>query len=152
MDSAGIKIVGMDDVKRVFQNLTEMDRMKFFVEEFKPAGKTIESAMRNLTPVYKGKYWTSKEYSSRNHVRGTLRNSVGSKIGGHDIPVVWVNLNRKKSVDAWYSHMVVGGHDLFGSSKIPPNPIVRKTWDAIGGVITGQLETRLKNKLTAMMK
>jgi hypothetical protein len=129
-----------------------MDRMKFFVDEFKPVSKTIETAMRNLTPVYKGKYFQSKQYSSRNHPRGTLRNSVGSKIGGHEIPVVWVNLNRKRSVDAWYSHMVVGGHELRGSSKVPPNPIVRKTWDAVGGIVSSQLESRLKNKLTALCK
>lgn len=148
----GFKIVGMEDVKRVFGNLSEIDRRRFFVDEFKPVSRTIETAMRNLTPVYRGKYWKSKQYTSRNHMRGTLRNSIGAKIAGNDIPVVYINLNRKRNHDAYYSHMVVGGHELHGSSKVPPNPIVRKTWEAVGGIVSGQLETRLKNKLTLMMK
>jgi hypothetical protein len=47
--------------------------------------------------------------------------------------------------------MVVGGHS-YGSTKVPPNPIVEKTWDAVGGIVSGQLENRLKNKLKLMMK
>jgi hypothetical protein len=149
--SAGFKLKGMEDVKRIFQNLSEMDRLKFFVDEFKPVAKTLESSMKNLTPVYRGKQIVSKQYASRNHARGTLRNSIGMKIAGQMIPVVYVSLNRKRSVDAWYDHMVVGGHS-YGSTKVPPNPIVEKTWDAVGGIVAGQLENRLKNKLKLMMK
>ena len=149
--SAGVTITGMDEIKRLFQSLSDMDRRKFFMDEFTPVAKTVENVMRAQTPIYRGRYWTSKQYSSRNHARGNLRNSIGKKVAGEQVPVVYVNLNRKRAYDAWYDHIVVGGH-AFGSSTQPPNPIVQRTWELIGSSVSGQLESRIKNKLKLMLQ
>jgi len=147
----GVEFTGMKELQQKFATLSQMDRKKFFVSEFKPIGKTLVSAMKAQTPVYKGKYWSSQKYGSRNHPRGTMRESIGMKIGGNEIPVVWVSPNRKSSRDAWYSHIVLGGHN-YNNVSIRPNPVIKRTWDAIGGIIEGQLEMRMQNKLKAMMK
>lgn len=146
-----VEFKGFEQLAQKFSELSEMDRMKFFAAEFKPVGRMIERAMKSQTPVYQGEYWKSKQYASRNHQRGTLRESIGMKMGGGDIPVVWISLNRKASRDAWYSHMVLGGHK-YKSVSVRPNPIVTRTWESIGTMVESQLENRFKNKLTALLK
>lgn len=151
MDAIGMEFSGFDQLQKKFEELSNLDKKKFFVEEFKSMGDLLVRAMRAQTPVYQGNYRKSRQYASRNHARGTLRDSIGKKVGGKDIPVVWVSLNRKANRDAWYQHMVVGGHS-FGNVSVRENPIVKKTWDAVGGIVEGQLRMKLANKIKAMVK
>jgi hypothetical protein len=149
MESMGVAFVGMEELQKKFMELSNLDRKKFFITEFKPIGAMLVRAMKAQTPVYPGKYWTSKQYTSRNHPRGTLRDSIGMKVGGSEIPVIWVSLNRNR--DAWYQHMVVGGHKHKGTT-VKANPIVKRTWEAMGGIVEGQLKMKFENKIKAMMK
>lgn len=147
----GVEFKGTKELEAIFDSMSKMDVFKFFATEFKPVGNMITRAMRAQTPVYQGRYWKSVQYPARNHARGTLRESIGMKVGGKQIPVVWVSLNRKNKKDAWYQHMVVGGHS-YGNVTVRPNPIVMRTWDAVGSSVESELEKRLSGKLKAMMQ
>lgn len=130
--------------------MTSLDRHEFFATEFKPIGDKLVQEMRNQTPVSEEGTKGNKRLITRNHPAGNLRASIGKKIGGDNIPVVWVSLNRVKSRDAWYQHIVVGGWE-YGGTRHAPNPIVRRTWDSMQSWVTSQLKTRMGNKLKALM-
>lgn len=147
----GVELKGMEKLTEKFRQMSELDRTRFFVEEFKPMADVIQRSMRAHAPVFKGEYWKSKKYASRNHPRGTLRDSIGKKIGGHSIPTVWISPNRKASRDAWYNHMVIGGHS-YKDINVKKNDFVANTWNAIGGMVEKQLEQRFDSKLKAMLK
>jgi hypothetical protein len=146
----GAELIGFKELQAKFAQLTDMDHHKFFAEEFKPIGDLLVTSMRNLTPVSKAGVKSGK-YSSRSHARGNLKASIGKKMGGDQIPVVWVNLNRVKSKDAWYDHIVVGGHE-YGGTMVRPNPIVRKTWDSMEPVVKIRLKDGLQMKLKGLWK
>ena len=150
MDSIGFQMEGMKELEAKFAEMTRMDRVKFFASELNYVGNKVAEAMRGETPVSK-RGVRSKKYASRTHEPGNLRRSIGKKLGGGEIPTVWVSLNRRKGYDAWYEHMVVGGKE-YGGTKTPPNPIVRRTWDTMRPWIESTLKTRIGNKLKALVK
>lgn len=151
MDSIGFKIENWSEFQKKLDEMTAIDRHEFFATEFKPIGDTLVTAMRNQTPVSKSGTKGNKKYITRNHPAGRLRASIGKKVGGGEIPVVWVSLNRVRSQDAWYQHIVVGGWE-YGGTRHLPNPIVRRTWDAMQAWVEGQLKTRMGRKLKAMIQ
>jgi len=146
----GVEMIGFEELEAKFAELSDMDRYKFFADELKPVGDLLVTSMRNLTPVSK-KGVRSGRYSSRSHTPGNLRESIGKKMGGDQIPVVWVNFNRVRSKDAWYDHIVIGGHE-YGGTRVRPNPIVRKTWDAMEPVVKMRLKNGLQMKLKGLWK
>lgn len=146
----GVTFDGIKEFEAAFSRLSDVDRMKFFSEEFAPIGNKIVAEMQAQTPVSKAGV-LSKMYASRTHAPGNLRKSIGKKLGGEQIPTMWISLNRKKAYDAWYQHIVVGGHE-YGGTTIPPNPIVRRTWDKMMPWVESQLKARISNKLKFLMQ
>ena len=151
MGSIGIKFEGMDALAAKFNKLSQLSKERFFHDEYKSVVRRIKEQMRLETPVYKGKYWKSKQYPARNHPAGTLRESIGSKMGGMEIPTAWVSLNRRRGIDAFYSHMVIGGHE-YGSVRVKPNPIVRRTWEMLKPWIEITLRSKFENKIKIFMQ
>lgn len=132
MGSISVKIENERDLMLKFDkmNIAPMDFFKPILESI---GNDMVRAMRAEAPV--SKYGVkSKAYESRTHAPGTLRRSIGKKVGGDSIPTVWVSPRRyeRRSADAWYSHIVLGGHTYkteLGTSRTKPNPFVREAYD-----------------------
>lgn len=152
MDAIKFDVQGMEGIQAAFSRFTDLDRVKFFEEIFNPIGARLVREMQNETPPRKTTAKrsrasvTSKQYASRSHTRGNLMRSIGKQMGGVEIPTMWVSLNRKKGLNAWYQHMVVGGHE-YGGTTVAPNPIVRRTTDKMSGWIQSTLRSKLTDKL-----
>ena len=152
MDSIRLEFTGMKELEAKFNELTQIERIRFFAEMFSPIGNKIVSEMRSEAPQSK-RGVTDKRYPSRTHPAGTLRKSIGKAIGGDDIPTMWVSPRRKekKGADAWYSHLVIGGKE-YGGSRSAPNPFVRRTFDKMEPWIRKQLEAKTMSKLKSMLQ
>jgi hypothetical protein len=148
-DSVRLEFKGMKEIEAMFEKMSQVDRVKFFTKIFNPIGTKIVAEMKAESPM--SRYGsTSKKYPSRNHPAGAFRQSIGKKLGGTDIPTMWISPNRRGKFDVFYQHMVTGGHEL-GSSTIPPNPVVRRTYDRMKSWIESQCEQRAKDQLKAMI-
>lgn len=154
MDSIQLKIENQREV------LTKLDKlnvtpMDFFKPILSALGNELVRAMQGEAPV--SKYGVkSKAYASRTHAPGTLRRSIGKKIGGEEIPVVWVSPRRyeKKNADAWYSHIVLGGHDYkteAGTSRTKPQPFVRQAWDKSRSTIESKAQRAIESQLKKLL-
>jgi len=150
--SIGIDLIGEQEIKRMFSKLTSIEQKKFFIEEFRSVGTNIVSAIKNSSPVSAQGTTGNKKIPTRNHAPGNLRRSVAMLIGrGRDFPTVFIGPNKAKGVDAYYNHMVIGGHE-YGSSKVPANPFVRRAWESISSFATETIRSKMKSKLDKLMK
>lgn len=142
----GVQMVGSKEMDAVMKRLATLEPDEFFLDEFKPAADLMVTAIRNQTPVSPAGS-KSLKYGSRTHAPGTLKQSIGRKIGkGQMYPTVFVGPNRRGGVDGWYNHIVIGGHE-YGGTRVPPNPFVRRAFDAAGDMIQSRVTSRIKIKI-----
>ena len=148
----GVEFNNLKKIEDVFDGIIGANPQDIFNDALRWAGKYLSAEMKKQTPV--SKYGVrSKKYQRRTHPSGTLRKSIGYQVGGADIPVVWVSLRRKNNagMDAWYSHLVVGGHE-HGSITVKPNPIVRRTMDEALPHLQGKMQKMMENKMKSLLK
>lgn len=159
----GAALVDDSTVKAAFSRLSNIEAKRFFLDEFKPMADKLIVAMRNQAPVSE----TGSKNKRYPHPAGNLRTSIGRRMGGREIPTVWIGSNRRKGTDAYYDMWVIGGHNIgkqsrsriaktvekeYGTSKTKPNPFIRRAWDSAAEMIKTGLKSRFENKLGALVK
>ena len=145
----GGEIMGTQAFVKKLQSLGIDEMDKIVHDVFNPvANKAVEIIKQN-TPV-SGRGHTAKEYISRTHESGNLLRSVWKRWGRdprRQYPTVFVGPNRKNSIDAWYDHIVIGGHE-YGGTKVAPNPFVRRSFEQMKGMLPAEMVSKIKLKIT----
>ena len=145
----GAEVIGDKQLLKVFNDLSGINPADLFMAELKKAGDQLVIATKNAAPVSTSG-GRSRKYQSRQHLPGTLRSSIARKAAGMKFPTIFGGPGRKNRMDAWYSHIVIGGHE-YGGTRVAPNPFVRRAWDASEGLIKSSVARRIEEKIKKLV-
>ena len=102
MEQVTIRLDGIPELIKELKGLDDKFKKRSLKRILRAAGKPLIERMKLEAPV--GKRNQTGKYK---HTKGNLQRSIGMKITRN--LVGYIGPNRKKGVDAFYQHIVIGG-------------------------------------------
>jgi len=111
MAAITVKLEGVDTLMAELKTLDDKYKRQSLKKVLRAASNPVLKRMRALAPMGK-----RDQIGKQPHTAGNLRRSIWKRFNrDRNNPVIYVGPNRRKGVDAFYSHMVIGGtkaHDI----------------------------------------
>ena len=136
MSSVTVKLEGVSELIKELKKVDDKYKTKSLKRVLRAASNPVMKRMRALSPV--GKRDQTGTYGHTNkdapHTKGNLKRSIGKKFNkDKNNPVIYVGPDRRKGIDAFYAHIVIGGSD---AHKVPKKRGVVKFVSKTGKNVT----------------